>query len=42
MMKLARLRGIEITYEETGEGVPVVLLRDFPFNREEISSTRNF
>jgi 3-oxoadipate enol-lactonase len=32
-MKLARLRGIDIAYDDAGEGAPVVLLHGFPFNR---------
>ncbi|HYH85471.1 MAG TPA: alpha/beta fold hydrolase [Pyrinomonadaceae bacterium] len=33
MTKLARLRGIEIAYDDAGEGTPIVLLHGFPFNR---------
>ena len=32
-MSTLRVRGIEIGYTDTGEGVPVVLLHGFPFNR---------
>jgi pimeloyl-ACP methyl ester carboxylesterase len=32
-MSVARVRGIELAYEVTGAGVPVVLLHGFPFNR---------
>jgi pimeloyl-ACP methyl ester carboxylesterase len=31
--KLARLRGIEMAYDDAGGGVPFVLLHGFPFNR---------
>ena len=33
MRKLARVRGIEMAYDDVGEGPPVVLLHGFPFNR---------
>jgi pimeloyl-ACP methyl ester carboxylesterase len=33
MRKIARVRGIEIAYEDAGRGGPVVLLHGFPFNR---------
>lgn len=33
MTKLARVRGIEIVYDDVGEGVPIVMLHGFPFNR---------
>jgi 3-oxoadipate enol-lactonase len=33
MMSVARVRGIELAYEVSGKGVPVVLLHGFPFNR---------
>lgn len=33
MSKLARVRGIEIAYDDVGVGAPVVLLHGFPFNR---------
>jgi 3-oxoadipate enol-lactonase len=33
MTKLARLRGIKIAYDDAGEGLPVVLLHGFPFDR---------
>lgn len=32
-MSVARVRGIELAYEVSGEGAPVVLLHGFPFNR---------
>jgi pimeloyl-ACP methyl ester carboxylesterase len=32
-MSVARVRGIELAYEVTGEGSPIVLLHGFPFNR---------
>jgi pimeloyl-ACP methyl ester carboxylesterase len=32
-MSVARVRGIELAYEASGEGLPVVLLHGFPFNR---------
>ena len=32
-MSVARVRGIELAYEVSGEGLPVVLLHGFPFNR---------
>jgi 3-oxoadipate enol-lactonase len=32
-MSLARVRGIELAYEVSGAGVPIVLLHGFPFNR---------
>lgn len=32
-MSIARVRGIELAYEVAGEGLPVVLLHGFPFNR---------
>lgn len=33
MKRVARVRGIDLTYEEHGRGFPVVLLHGFPFNR---------
>lgn len=33
MKNVARVRGIEIAYEDAGRGRPVVLLHGFPFNR---------
>ncbi|MDQ3805341.1 MAG: alpha/beta hydrolase [Acidobacteriota bacterium] len=33
MVSRARVRGIQIAYEEAGRGEPVVLLHGFPFNR---------
>jgi len=33
MMSIARVRGIELAYEVSGAGTPVVLLHGFPFNR---------
>jgi 3-oxoadipate enol-lactonase len=32
-MSIARVRGIELAYEVSGKGSPVVLLHGFPFNR---------
>lgn len=32
-MSIARVRGIELAYEMSGDGLPVVLLHGFPFNR---------
>lgn len=32
-MSVARVRGIELAYEVSGAGLPVVLLHGFPFNR---------
>lgn len=32
-MSVARVRGIELAYDVSGAGVPVVLLHGFPFNR---------
>jgi pimeloyl-ACP methyl ester carboxylesterase len=32
-MSVLRVRGIELAYEVSGEGVPIVLLHGFPFNR---------
>lgn len=32
-MSVARVRGIELAYEVSGEGSPIVLLHGFPFNR---------
>ncbi|HEY0082499.1 MAG TPA: alpha/beta fold hydrolase, partial [Pyrinomonadaceae bacterium] len=32
-MSVSRVRGIELAYEESGAGSPVVLLHGFPFNR---------
>jgi len=32
-MSVARVRGIELAYEVSGDGQPVVLLHGFPFNR---------
>ncbi len=32
-MSFARARGIEIGYDDTGQGAPLVLLHGFPFNR---------
>ena len=32
-MSVARVRGIELAYDVSGEGLPVVLLHGFPFNR---------
>jgi 3-oxoadipate enol-lactonase len=32
-MSTARVRGIELAYDVSGEGLPVVLLHGFPFNR---------
>jgi 3-oxoadipate enol-lactonase len=32
-MSVLRVRGIELAYEVSGEGAPVVLLHGFPFNR---------
>ena len=32
-MSVASVRGIELAYEVSGEGVPIVLLHGFPFNR---------
>jgi pimeloyl-ACP methyl ester carboxylesterase len=33
VMSVARVRGIELAYEVSGAGLPVVLLHGFPFNR---------
>jgi len=33
MSKIARVRGIEMAYDDEGEGAPVVFLHGFPFNR---------
>ena len=33
MGKVARARGIEVAYDDEGEGAPVVLLHGFPFDR---------
>lgn len=33
MCKVARVRGIEIAYDDVGAGPPVVMLHGFPFNR---------
>ena len=33
MRKVARVRAIEVVYDDVGEGTPVVLLHGFPFNR---------
>ena len=33
MMSVARVRGIELAYEVSGVGQPIVLLHGFPFNR---------
>lgn len=33
MSKIARVRGIEIAYDDASAGAPVVLLHGFPFNR---------
>src|SRR2546421_651006 len=33
MSKIARVRGIEMAYNDEGEGAPVVFLHGFPFNR---------
>lgn len=33
MSQSARLRGIEMAFDDTGRGAPVVLLHGFPFNR---------
>lgn len=45
MSKVARVRGIEIAYEDEGEGAPVVLLHGFPFNRslwrEQVEALRD-
>lgn len=44
-MSVARMRGIELAYEVSGEGVPVVLLHGFPFNRtlwrEQVEALRD-
>ena len=32
-MSVARVRGIELAYDDTGAGLPLVLLHGFPFNR---------
>src|SRR3712207_6191750 len=32
-MSVLRVRGIELAYEVSGDGLPVVLLHGFPFNR---------
>ena len=43
-MSIARVRGIELAYEVSGEGLPVVLLHGFPFNRtlwrEQVAALR--
>lgn len=43
-MSVARVRGIELAYEVSGEGLPVVLLHGFPFNRtlwrEQVAALR--
>src|ERR1041385_7683651 len=33
MRKVARVRGIEVVYEDAGDGRPLLLLHGFPFNR---------
>lgn len=47
MRKVARVRGIEVAYNDAGSGAPLLLLHGFPFNRsmwreqaEALSATR--
>jgi 3-oxoadipate enol-lactonase len=44
-MSVARVRGIELAYEVSGEGEPIVLLHGFPFNRtlwrEQVEALRD-
>ncbi|MDQ1558216.1 MAG: hypothetical protein QOD32_1276 [Pyrinomonadaceae bacterium] len=44
-MSVARVRGIELAYESSGAGLPIVLLHGFPFNRtlwrEQVEALRD-